>query len=119
MSRVTVSDRWVVDGPERAVRKEILALLDEHGMVPVETDDGTIEATQGSQLRTRLLGGWFVDARHLPKRVRISLRETEEGIVVRARMEETLGFGVMDPILEKKYKTFFENWLAKLESAVT
>jgi hypothetical protein len=119
MSRVTVSDRWLVTDSEPQVRKEILAFLNEQKMELVETADGTIEAIQGSQVQTRLIGGWFVHPRVLPKRVRISLRETEQGIDVRARMEETYGFGFMAPMLEQKYKSVFQEWLVELQTAIT
>jgi hypothetical protein len=117
-TRVSVSDKWLAAGDERAVRRRLLAFLDECEMEVTGERDGEVEADQGSQLRTRLLGGWFVNARHLPKRVRITYRETEDGVRVRATIEETLGFGFMDPLLEQKYETFFNDWLDDLRDAV-
>lgn len=115
-SRVSVSDKWVADGDGRSVRRTLLDFLAERGMEVVEDRDGEIEATQGSQLRTRLLGGWFVNARHLPKRARITYRPTEDGVRVKATIEETLGFGLMDPLLEKKYEDWFNDWLDELRA---
>jgi hypothetical protein len=117
-SRISLSDKFIADGSEKAVRKRILKFLDYCQMEVVEELDGKIEVYQGSQMRTRLLGGWFVNARHLPKKAWIRLSATDEGIRVKATIEESLGFGIMDPLLEGKYETFFNDWLDDLRKAV-
>jgi hypothetical protein len=118
MSRVSISDKFIAEGTEKAVRKRILKFLEESEMDVVEDRDGEIEVYQGSQMRTRLLGGWFVNAKYLPKKAWIKYSETEEGIRVKATIEESLGFGLMDPALEARYETFFNDWLNDLRDAV-
>jgi hypothetical protein len=118
MSRVSVSDQWLVHGPQRDVRKEVLAFLVEHGMEVIEDADGMIEAKQGSQIRTRLQGALLVNARQLPKRVRIAVRQTEAGVSIRARMEECFGLGVLSRMLKKRYESAFQEWLVEFQLAV-
>lgn len=117
-TRVSVFDKFIAEGSEKAVRKRIMKFLEDSEMEVVEDRDGEIEVKQGSQMRTRLLGGWFVNAKHLPKKAWIKYRETEEGIRVKATIEESLGFGIMDPALEAKYERFFNDWLDDLRKAV-
>ena len=87
-------------------------------MEVIEDRDGEIEAYQGSQLRTRLLGGWWINARHFPETVWITLTPIEEGVRVKTTTEESMGFGLMDSIMIGKYETFFEEWLVELRRAV-
>lgn len=118
MARVTISDKWTADGDVKSVRRRVLDFLDAYGMAVVDDENGRIDVKQGSQLRTRLLGGWFVNARHLPKRATIVLRDVEDRVGIRATIEESLGFGLIDPRLEDKYEKFFNNWLDDLRDAV-
>ena len=83
-------------------------------------EDGmlVLEATQGSQFKTRLLGGWWVSAETLPKKAVVELEETSRGRRVRAVIEETMGFGWLDPVLADKYGSYFDSWLDGLEDVL-
>jgi hypothetical protein len=117
MARVELQDKWIVAGKLDAVRAAVLTYLKITGMKIVEESGNQVRAKQGSQFLTRLLGGWFVSAATLPKAVIVSTRQTVDGVLVRARIEETMGFGFLDPILAGKYDAFFEKWMTDLESA--
>ncbi len=69
----------------------------------VQADPDRVEARQGSQVTTRLLGGWFVSADKLPKRL---VGERAEGATT-ITVEETIGFGFMDPKMRRKYEETF------------
>ncbi len=84
-----------------------------------QADDETFSAIQGSQVATRLIGGWFVNADKLPKKATIKLSESSDGTQVSARIEETLGFGLLDPKFKRKYEDHFESWLTDLKNTLT
>ncbi len=83
-----------------------------------ESGAHSFRATQGTQIGTRLIGGWFVPANWLPKQVLVTFREKKQGIVLRVTAEDTLGFGIMDPILRSKYEKFFEQLFRALDVAL-
>ncbi len=79
MARVGLSDSWDLVGDLSILRSELLAFLAAHKMAVVEESGDevqTIWAKQGSQLWTRLLGGWFVSAATLPKKARLTFTTT-------------------------------------------
>jgi hypothetical protein len=121
VARVELRDSWYVTGDMAALRKRLLRFLKEQKMEVVSEEKGeihTLSAEQGSQVWTRLLGGWFVRPATLPKEARVTFTETAKGIRVRAIIEEAMGFGLMDPILAKKYEQFFEDWMSALEEVL-
>ncbi len=65
--------------------------------------DGGLDARQGSQVITRLFGGWFVNPTKLPKRL---AAEREDGGMA-ITVEESIGFGYMDPKTRRKYEEAF------------
>lgn len=68
-----------------------------------EVETARVEARQGSQLSTRLFGGWHVDPEKLPKR--LVGEWTEEGM--KLTVEEAMGVGVMDPRLRRNDEEAF------------
>jgi hypothetical protein len=115
MARVDLKDSWVVDGDIGAVHAALQTFFKITGFKTVEEYGNEIRVKQGSQFLTRLLGGWFVSAATLPKAATVTVRQTEDGVLVRALIEETMGFGILDPILGDKYRSFFERWMDDLE----
>jgi hypothetical protein len=114
MSRVEVKERWFVDGEADTVRDAVRTFFKVTGFKIVEEEGHRFRVTQGSQLWTRLLGGWFVSAATLPKAATVSVRPSDDRVLVRALVEETLGFGILDPLLADKYRGFFEDWVEQL-----
>jgi hypothetical protein len=114
LARVEVKDSWLVDGDILAVLDALRTFVKVSGFKIVDEQTNEIRVKQGSQLLTRLLGGWFVSAATLPKAATVSVRHRDDGVLVRALIEETLGFGIMDPILADKYRVFFERWMDDL-----
>ncbi len=118
MARVEVEDSWIVAGDRAEVRRAVERFFQQRKMQIITQEDREFVAKQGSQLLTRLLGGWFVPATWLPKRATVRLRQVEGGTRVSAVIEETMGFGFIDPLFEKKYRNFFEAWVDELHEAV-
>jgi hypothetical protein len=114
MARVEVKDSWLVDGDVGAVRDAVRTFVKISGFKIVEEEANEIRVKQGSQFLTRLLGGWFVSPKTLPKAATVIVRQTEDGVRVRALIEETMGFGILDPILADKYRACFERWMDDL-----
>jgi len=120
MARVQFSDSWTIttsidiETAKRRLRK----FLNQHSMKLVSTQAGEITCEQGSQLTTRLLGGWFVNPMGLPKRARIRLHPTTSGIQIEAAIEETLGVGWLDPKFQRRYEDYFREWMDALRSAL-
>lgn len=76
----------------------------------VEEVGSGLTAQQGSQLRMRALGGWFVKAAHLPKK----LSAEPDGGGTSIRVEDTFGVGLSDPRMKKRYAKAFQ----ELESSL-
>ena len=117
MARAELEDRWIVDAELNKVRRRVEKYLDGTGMSWEEEVEDEFQAQEGSQLKTRLLGGWFVSPESLPKQATIRLKQVEGGVKVWAVIEETMGFGFLDPILKEKYEKYFERWLDDLMDA--
>jgi hypothetical protein len=102
---LTYAFAWELDdGPvlERAIES-----LKDHGL---EVDGGgspTADAILkgGSQLRTRLFGGYFVDARQLPVEARLSSSEPEHDGRARVDLlvQDALKVAVRDQALQRQY----------------
>ncbi|HZZ80450.1 MAG TPA: hypothetical protein VFE62_18245 [Gemmataceae bacterium] len=115
MARVELDDSWLIaDGDADEIQSDVRKFLKKQGMSVVDDDEGEIRAEQGSQIGTRLLGGWFVPASWLPKAATIRVKQTKKGVRIVASIEETLGFGLLDPLLASKYDSFFQRWMEDL-----
>src|SRR4051812_45568583 len=78
-TEITFNFAWIVSKPpERSVLEGVLM---EHGL-KVDQDassESTMVFRGGSQLRTRLLGGYFIAPSHLPLRAEVNLLAGEPG----------------------------------------
>lgn len=114
MARVELRETWQVKGSVDSARERVLRFLENRKMTVAENAANELQAKQGSQFLTRLLGGWFVTAKWLPKRARIVIERDGDHARIDAVIEESLGLGIMDPILKGKYEKFFVQWMAEL-----
>jgi hypothetical protein len=114
MARCQANHAWIARSDRADLEHALRGFFARHSMKVVRDDGAETEVTQGSQLRTRLLGGWFVDGKHFPKRAVVRLTPSPEGTHVAAHIEETLGFGVLDPIFQERYEAYFREWLQDL-----
>ena len=114
MARAEIVDSWVTAVAPGEVRQKIKRLLASHKVRIAEALDGKITGKQGSQFLTRLLGGWFVGPATLPKLVAIAFEGRESGCRVDVRIEEAMGFGVMDAHFKSRYEEYFVEFVSAL-----
>jgi hypothetical protein len=116
MARCQANHGWIARGDAANLKHALHGFFARHSMTVVRDDGMETEVTQGSQLRTRLLGGWFVNGKHFPKRAMVRFTPAPEsgGTRVDVHIEETLGFGVLDPIFEDRYQAYFRTWIEEL-----
>jgi hypothetical protein len=121
MPHVQKKATWDVDGNVEALHATLVTFFTKQKM-DIKEDEGSephsFRAVQGTQIGTRLLGGWFVPANWLPKQFLVTFREKRQGIVLRVTAEDTLGFGIMDPLLRSKYEDFFKQLFRALDVAL-
>jgi hypothetical protein len=121
MPHVQKKATWDVDGNVEALHATLVTFFAKQKM-DIKEDEGSephsFRAVQGTQIGTRLLGGWFVPANWLPKQVLVTFREKKQGIVLRVTAEDTLGFAIMDPLLRSKYEDFFNQLFRALDVAL-
>lgn len=118
MARVEQTDTWTVEGEATAIGQLIRTYCRQCGMSAVSDQAQALELQQGSQLWTRLIGGWLVPAAWLPMRAVVQFSHgAGRSVQIRALIEESLGFGFLDPILAKKYQQHFERWMNGLRMA--
>lgn len=117
MSRAQLRDSWKTNTPIDLARQKLGVFFTQHGMSVVQDHAGrAIEVKQGSQFITRLLGGWFVDPKNFPKRARVCLLPTEQGLTIEAVIEESIGFGFLDSHFKSRYEGYFQFWMNALKS---
>ena len=118
MARVQLSDSWIVDGNVSTQQDKLLAFFKTHKMEIKNKQGSEISVNQGSQFLTRLLGGWFVPASWIPKCATVNIHQLEKGVQIDAKIEESLGFGILDGFFKKKYQTYFELWMTDLKKTI-
>jgi len=117
MARVELNDAWVVTGDVALIERKVIDFINERKMRVTDKEGGQINVRQGSQLLTRLLGGWFVPPSWIPKRAAVKISDASGGVRIEASIEESLGRGILDPVFKRKYQTYFERWMTDLKNA--
>ena len=118
VARVELNEAWAVTGDVATVERKVIDFINERKMRVTEKEGGQIHVRQGSQLLTRLLGGWFVPSSWIPKRAAVKISGLIGGVRIEASIEESLGPGILDPVFKRKYQTYFERWMTDLKNAV-
>jgi hypothetical protein len=118
MSRVRLKDSWIAHTDVESARDRLKLFFKRNNMSLINHEAGRWRVKQGSQLKTRLLGGWFVSAESLPKEATVTLQQEDDGVLIKAVIEETMGFGFMDPLMKSKYEEYCEDWLDRLQDAI-
>lgn len=118
MARAELVDSWITCVTMDEIQSKIRSFFFRNNVMADQIGEKEMGGKQGSQLTTRLLGGWFVNPSNLPKRMSISFRPVEAGVRIEARIEEALGFGVLDRRLKKRYEGYFVQWMEELKKAL-
>jgi hypothetical protein len=120
VARVTVDKAWLVRDPGKGLGESIDLAIREHGMTATRAA-GKIEMLGGSQLKMRVLGGWFVKDSVLPRRgslERIGEPNRPNVEQITLHLEDRLGVFVMDPKVRNRYERLFESIAVSIEAAV-
>jgi len=92
---------WALSGRRGLDVEEAVERLRRIGLNPETSEAADVRLSGGSNLRTRLLGGYFVDPARLP--VKVELR-TQGGAVQAIEVRDALGpVGLRDRALETRY----------------
>ena len=115
MARAEIVDSWVTPFPPDEIRQRIERLFATRKVRIVQAGAGEITGKQGSQLLTRLLGGWLVNPATFPKLVAIRYERHDSGSKVEVRIEETMGVGVLDSHFKSRYEGYFAEFVSTLK----
>jgi len=117
--RVNLDRVWALAGGEAKLDPAMDQALAQHGIAVSKPGGGTVQLSGGSKIKMRLLGGWFVNPRTLPKVGSITRRTLESQVVeVALHVEEAMGVGVLDRKLARKYEDAFEEVASSVEAAL-
>jgi hypothetical protein len=88
------SQVFLVERRPEEVRDEILSKLASMSARVVTVSESYVEAQTGSQLATRLKGGWIARPTELPMRTAVALQTHGQGTQVQVTVTDAMGFGV-------------------------
>lgn len=121
MTRAFLDNAWLTRAPLVECGNIMATFMARNKMQFTRSDisGGAIyNCWQGSQAKTRLVGGWFVNLEALPKLAEVRLVSTPNGTQVFAHIEEDLGMGLLDPHFESRYNDYFRRWHQDLLTAL-
>jgi hypothetical protein len=117
MAQVYLTSSWVTDAPIETVKEKLKGFIFHYGMRVASIKPDEIILEQGSQIATRMIGGWLVDPKDLPKRARIQLAPAENGgTKIDAAIKEALVVGFIDPLFAGRYNDYFRQWMESLRT---
>lgn len=109
--------KWKVKKPADEILKIVSAKLAEKKATLLEANSRRIEATIGSEAKTRFLGGIFVSKETLPVKITLQMNETAGESEVDATIQDNLGFGLKTG-MGGKYKEYIQSLLNELASTL-
>ena len=83
----------------------------------IEANSKRIEATLGSEARTRFFGGILVSKETLPVKITLRMNESASETEIDAIIQDNLGVGLRTGIVDK-YKEYIQNLLNLLATAL-
>ena len=91
----------------------------QHGLSVQYTDDpAALELRGGDQAEFRVKGGWWAKPNVFPKKGVVRRVAADGGYDVEIEMQETMGFGLMDPWTKRKYRAALEAILDEFDAAL-
>ena len=119
MARIEMAETWQSTAGESEVRATIDEYIAENKM-RIKSDEGsTVVAQGGSQLQMRLVGAWLAKPTVLPRRATIAISGRDGGVEISAKIEDTMGVGVMDEKTRGKYDAYFGSFIAGLGERIS
>ena len=109
--------KWKVKKPADEVLKIVSGKLAEKKATMLEASPRRIEATMGSEAKTRVLGGIFVSKETLPVKVTMQINETAGESEIEATIQDNLGVGLRTG-MAGKYKEYIQSLFNEMASAL-
>ncbi len=120
MAKVQEQAAWIVSRPVEQVCPDLQQFFLRSGMILIQERTPRREwlLSQGSSLKTRLIGGFLAEPEDLPKQAHVRIEAMGEATKVEVAMKETLGFGIFGTYLKRKYAEYFVLWMRQLRAAL-
>lgn len=115
-ARAERRDAWLTSGLPEAVRPALVERLRASGLRLVSDAGEVTEFRNGSKLRARILGGFFVSETTLPVVLRLRITPRGPRTLVEALLQEDFGPGLFTG-MEPRYESVFSDLLELLRSA--
>ena len=112
MSRFELRNEWEVADPPEVVQARFRAIAPSLNLRVEETSGGEIAFSRGSQLMTRLAGGWFVPQERLPMEGGVTLQPVGEMTHVVGLLHDRWGLGLFDKRSARRYHEMFAELMA-------
>ena len=109
--------KWKVKKPADEILRIVSSMLAEKKATLLEASPRRIEATIGSEAKTRVLGGIFVSKETLPVKVTMQINETAGESEIEATIQDNLGFGLKTGMVGK-YKEYIQSLFHELAAAL-
>jgi hypothetical protein len=109
--------KWKVKKPADEIVKIVTGKLAEKKATILEADSRRIDATIGSEAKTRFLGGMFVSKETLPVKITLQMNETGGESEIDATIQDNLGFGLKTGMVGK-YKEYIQSLFNELAAVL-
>lgn len=117
MARVEQTGNWTVGGSVEKVRETILGHMGAAKWRVQAAEGNGLAFKRGSQLATRLIGGWMLGPSKFPSRADVTVEDSGGQTIVNAAFGEAFGVGSVVGI-KKKYGAYFDTCVADLGAAL-
>lgn len=114
---VSDSRKWKVNSSADEVLKIVVNKLAQKKAKLKETTPRRIEATMGSGLKTRFMGGLIVSKETLPVKIILLMDEVAGETEIDATIQDNLGFGIKMG-MAGKYNEYIQNLFDELARAL-
>jgi hypothetical protein len=114
---ISETRKWKVKKPADEILKILNSKLAEKKATLLQANPRRIEATIGSETKTRALGGIFVSKETLPVKITMNINETAGESEIDATIQDNLGFGLRTG-MAGKYKDYIQSLLNEMASAL-
>lgn len=114
---ISETRKWKVSKSATEIQKIVTGKLAEKKATLLASDPKRIEATIGSEAKTRVLGGMFVSKETLPVKITVLVNELGGESEVETMIQDNLGFGLKIG-MEGKYKDYIQSLFNEMSVAL-
>ena len=109
--------KWKINKSANEILSAVQNMLSAKKATFLETNDKRIEATLGSEGKTRVLGGMFVSKETLPVKITLVMNEFAGVTDIDATIVDNLGFGARTGMVGK-YKDYIQSLFNEMASVL-